>query len=619
LRRGAFVHELFIDRAECFYKRFAGIAFQIWRLNASTLLANPLTIWQNGLLLYISKISKSLMITPDAVPKLTRNEGLKSNDPLLAGTIRQTLDDSAKERFTEDDYEFLKFHGIYQQDDRDKRKVGKQYIFMVRGRLPGGSLNSDVYLAFDRLCGEFANNTLRITTRQGFQFHGVVKGALGPFMKGLNDAMATTLAACGDVNRNVMAAPTPATSPLVDEIQRHAKTVSDALLPKTRAYHQIWVEGVELKLTDEDASFVDPLYGKSYLPRKFKVAFAIPPLNDIDIFTNDCGFVAIAENGRLAGYNLVAGGGMGMSHGNAQTFPRLADVIGFVTPEQVVATAKAVVTIHRDFGDRTNRKHARLKYVIEERGVPWFREEMERRLGFKIPAARPFEFTSQGDVYGWQKQFDGKYFLGLFVENGRIKDAGDYRLKSGLRAVAEKFKCDLRLSPSQNILLVNVGPEDRDGITKTLAEFGVPVENQASVLRRASIACPALPTCGLALAESERVMPDVLTRLEGLLKEVGLADEEIIIRMTGCPNGCARPYTAELALVGKAPGKYQLYVGGNQPGTELCSLYKESVKSDELVNELRPVFSRFKRERVGAERFGDFSRRVLLPEKQASV
>jgi sulfite reductase (NADPH) hemoprotein beta-component len=559
------------------------------------------------------------MITPDTAPKPTRNEGLKSNDPLLAGTIRQTLDNPAIDRFTEDDYEFLKFHGIYQQDDRDKRKTGKQYIFMVRGRLPGGSLNSDVYLAFDRLCGEFGNNTLRITTRQGFQFHGVTKGTLGPFMKGLNDAMATTLAACGDVNRNVMAAPTPATSPLVDEIQRHAKIVSDALLPKTRAYHQIWVEGVELKLTDEDANFVDPLYGKSYLPRKFKVAFAIPPLNDIDIFTNDCGFVAIVEDGKLSGYNLLAGGGMGMSHGNAQTYPRLADVIGFVTPDQVIDAAKAVVTVHRDFGDRTNRKHARLKYVLEERGVPWFREEMEKRLGYKLPPARPFEFTTQGDLYGWQKQFDSKYFLGIFVENGRIKDAGNYRLKSGLRAVAEQFKSDLRLSPSQNILLVNVNPEDRDGITKVLAEHGVPVENQGSVIRRASIACPALPTCGLALAESERVMPDVLTRLENLLTEVGLDGEEIIIRMTGCPNGCARPYTAELALVGKAPGKYQLYVGGNQPGTRLCSLYKESVKSDDLVNELRPVFSRFARERLGAERFGDFSHRVLLPEKLASV
>ena len=319
----------------------------------------------------LSIISKSLMITPETPPKLSRNEGLKANNPILAGTISQTLADPSKDRFSEDDYEFLKFHGIYQQDDRDKRKIGKQYIYMVRGRLPGGAVQPSVYLAFDQLCGQYGNNTLRITTRQGFQFHGVTKGDLGKFMKGINDAMATTLAACGDVNRNVMAAPTPATSPLVDEIQRQAKTVSDALLPKTRAYHQIWVEGVELKLTDEDANFVDPLYGKTYLPRKFKVAFAIPPLNDIDVFTNDCGFIAIIENGQLAGYNLVAGGGMGMSHGNAQTFPRLADVIGFITPEQVIETAKGVVTIHRDFGDRTNRKHARLKYVIAgaRRGV----------------------------------------------------------------------------------------------------------------------------------------------------------------------------------------------------------------------------------------------------------
>src|SRR5580698_5064855 len=297
------------------------------------------------------------MITATEPAKLTRNEGLKESSPLLAGTIGATLANTALDKFSEDDYEFLKFHGIYQQDDRDKRKAGKQYIFMVRGRLPGGAVKPEHYLAFDRLATQYGNNTLRITSRQGFQFHGIVKSGLGPAMKAINDAMATTLAACGDVNRNVMASPTPATSPLIDEIQRHAREVSNALLPKTRAYHQIWVEGTELKLTDEDANFVDPLYGKSYLPRKFKVAFAIHPLNDIDVFTNDCGFIAIVENGKLAGYNLLAGGGMGMSHGNAQTFPRLADVIGFVTPEQVVATAKAVVTIHRDFGDRTNRKH----------------------------------------------------------------------------------------------------------------------------------------------------------------------------------------------------------------------------------------------------------------------
>ena len=554
------------------------------------------------------------MIKSEATPKLTRNEGLKANDPLLAGTIVQTLADPAKERFSEDDYEFLKFHGIYQQDDRDKRKIGKQFIFMVRGRLPGGALTPSVYLGFDQLCGLYGNNTLRITTRQGFQFHGVTKGHLGPFMKGLNDAMATTLAACGDVNRNVMAAPTPATSPVVDEIQSQAKAVSDALLPKTRAYHQIWVEGTELKLTDEDANFVDPLYGKTYLPRKFKVAFAIPPLNDIDVFTNDCGFIAILEDGKLVGYNLLAGGGMGMSHGNAQTYPRLADVIGFIRPEQLIDAVKGVVTVHRDFGDRTNRKHARLKYVIAERGVPWFRQELEARLGFKIEEPKPYNFTHQGDVYGWQKQFDGNLFLGLFVENGRIKDEGALRLKAGLRRVAEQFQPNLRLTPSQNILLVDVPPEQRDGITRVLAEHGVPVENQASLIRRASIACPALPTCGLALAESERTMPDVLNRIEALLAELGLKEEEIIIRMTGCPNGCARPYTAELALVGRAPGKYQLYVGGNQAGTRLGQLFQESVKTDNIANELRPWLSRFARERLSSERFGDFCQRVLLKE-----
>jgi sulfite reductase (NADPH) hemoprotein beta-component len=557
------------------------------------------------------------MIDPAAAPNLTRNEGLKANNPILSGTISETLADASKDRFSEDDYEFLKFHGIYQQDDRDKRKTGKQYIYMVRGRLPGGAVHPSAYLAFDRLCGEYANNTLRITTRQGFQFHGVTKGCLGKFMKGLNDALSTTLAACGDVNRNVMAAPTPATSPLVDEIQRQAASVSDALLPKTRAYHQIWVEGVELKLTDEDAKFVDPLYGKTYLPRKFKVAFAIPPLNDIDIFTNDCGFIAIIENGKLAGFNLAAGGGMGMSHGNAQTYPRLADVIGFIKPEQVIETAKAVVTVHRDFGDRTNRKHARLKYVIQERGVDWFRAELEKRLGFKLEPARPFQFTKQGDLYGWRQQFDGKYFLGIFVENGRIKDAGSYRLKSGLRQVVEQFQPELRLTPSQNILLINVNPKDKDAITGVLADHGVAVDQQAGIVRLASMACPALPTCGLALAESERVMPDVITRIEQLLAEIGLAREEIIIRMTGCPNGCARPYTAELALVGRAPGKYQLYLGGNESSTRLNKLYKESVKNDDLVAELRPLFTQFAKERQHGERFGDFSQRVLLPNAPA--
>ena len=550
--------------------------------------------------------------------KLSRNEGLKQAYPLLQGTIRETLNDATKDRFTEDDYEFLKFHGIYQQDDRDKRKVGKQYIYMVRGRLPGGIVTPQAYLAFDDVATKYGNNTLRITTRQGFQFHGVTKGTLGPLMKSINDAMQTTLAACGDVNRNVMAAPTPATSPLVDSIQKHAKQVSDALLPKTRAYHQIWVEGVELNLTDEDKNFVDPLYGKTYLPRKFKVAFAIPPLNDIDVLTNDCGFIAIIEDNKLVGYNLCAGGGMGMSHGNAHTFPRMADVIGFIEPHRVIEAAKGVLTIHRDFGDRTNRKHARLKYVLEERGAAWFKQELEKRVGFLIEPARPYQFTRQGDLYGWHKQFDGNWFLGLWVENGRVKDVPGYQLKTGLRKVVEQFKPEMRLTPSQNVLLVNIAESQIDSITKLLGEHGIPVANQASIIRRASIACPALPTCGLSLAESERAIPDVLARVEKLLAEVGIPNEEIVIRMTGCPNGCARPYAAEIGFVGRAPGKYALFLGGNEGSTRLNWTYKESVKNEDIINELRPLFTRFVQNRIGAERFGDFCQRVIKPEVDAA-
>jgi sulfite reductase (NADPH) hemoprotein beta-component len=560
------------------------------------------------------------MITAPEPAKLTRNEGLKEASPTLAGTIGATLANPAVDRFSEDDYEFLKFHGIYQQDDRDQRKIAKHYMFMVRGRLPGGTVQPDHYLTFDRLASQYANNTLRITSRQGFQFHGIVKTGLGPFMKGINDALATTLAACGDVNRNVMAAPTPATTELVELVQDDARTVSNALLPKTTAYHQIWVEGVQLNLEDESAkNFVDPLYGKTYLPRKFKTAFAIPPLNDVDVFTNDVGYVAIIENGKLVGYNLLAGGGLGMSHGNAHTYPRVADVIGFLTRDQVVAVAKAVLTVHRDFGDRTNRKHARLKYVLEEKGVEWFRDELAKRLGFNLPPARPFQFTKQGDTFGWQKQLDGNLFLGLYVETGRIKDTDKYQLKTALRKIVEQYRTEIRLTPSQNLLLVNVKPADRDAITKLLAEHGVPVENQGTLIRRASMACPALPTCGLALAESERVFPDVLGRIEQLLAEVGLQDEEIIIRMTGCPNGCARSSMSEIGFIGKGPGRYQLNFGGNEASTRLNRPYKETVKNEDIVNELRPVLVRFAKERIGKERFGDFCERVILKELPPSA
>jgi sulfite reductase (NADPH) hemoprotein beta-component len=557
---------------------------------------------------------------PGTSAKLTHNEQIKEAIPTLAGTIGTVLADPAIDRFSDDDNQFLKFHGIYQQDDRDKRKVAKQYIFMVRGRLPGGVVKPELYLTFDRLATQYGNDTLRITSRQGFQFHGVIKSGLGPLMKGINQALATTLAACGDVNRNVMAPPTPSTSRLADQVIADAYKVSDALLPSTKAYHAIWVEGVQLNLEEEEnKTFQDPLYGKTYLPRKFKTAFAIPPLNDVDLLTNDLGFIAIADGERLAGYNLAVGGGLGMSHGNAETFPRVADVLGFFTPERLVDVSKAVLTVHRDFGDRTNRKHARLKYVLEEKGPVWCREEIERRLGTKLEDPRPFQFERQGDLFGWHEQHDGNLFLGLYVETGRIKDSPTVRLKSALRQLVAEFGLEVRLTPSQNLLLTNVPAKHRNAITAVLAEHGVPVENQATVIRRASMACPALPTCGLALAESERFLPDLLGRVEGLLGELGLGEEEIVIRMTGCPNGCARPYMAEIGFVGKAPGKYQLYLGGNESSTRLNRLFRENVKDAEIINELRPVLTRFAGERLGTERFGDWCERVLWKETPATA
>ena len=556
------------------------------------------------------------MISDEQV-KLSRNEGLKESNPWLAGTIAQTLADTSVNSFSTDDYEFLKYHGIYQQDDRDKRKVGKQFIFMVRTKFPGGRLSAAQYLACDRLATDYGNDTLRVTTRQDFQLHGVIKANLRQTIKSLNEALITTIGACGDVERNVMAPPTPATSPLVDHILGEAKRISDSLVPATKAYHSIWLEGRELDLK-QVGDFVDPLYGSRYLPRKFKTAFAIPPLNDIDIFANDLGYIVIVEDGKLAGYNLVAGGGMGMSHGNAQTFPRLADVIGFVRPEQVDAATKAVIGIHRDFGDRTNRKHARLKYVIEDKGVDWFRSEVEQRAQIKIEPARPYRFTRQGDLLGWQQQSDGKFFLGLFIENGRIKDADGYRLKSGLKAVLEQHPVEVRLTPSQNLLLVGVTSEERVSIERVLEAHGIAVNNSHSATRLASMACPALPTCGLSLAESERVMPDILTRIEGLLDEVGLQGQEIVVRMTGCPNGCARPYMAEIGFVGKAPNRYQLYLGGNEGSTRLNWVYRDTVKNEDIVAELRPLLNRYVAERQPGERFGDFCERVIRPETKGA-
>lgn len=559
------------------------------------------------------------MINTDVESIVTRNEFLKEASPSLAGTIAQTMADVATDRFSEDDGQFLKFHGVYQQDDRDLRKSGKKFIMMIRGRIPGGVMTPKQWCVFDDLATQYGNNTIRLTTRQSIQFHGVVKSGLGPLVKKINEALLSTLAACGDVNRNVMAPPTPAFTKARAQVFEDCVRVADALRPQTKAYHAIWMDGVQLNLDDPaNKNFVDPLYGKTWLPRKFKIAFVIPPINDMDVLTNCLGFIAIVENDQLVGYNLAVGGGMGRSHGNQQTYPRLADVIGFFTPEKIVEVAKAVLTIHRDFGDRTDRKHARLKYVVAERGVDWTRAEVEKRAGLKFEPARPFKFTTMGDLYGWHKQVDGRWFLTLFVETGRIKDIEGHELKTGLRRVAEKFgNIEFRISANQNIILANVAEDDKDAVTALLADHGVPTENQATVLHAASLACPALPTCGLALAESERMLPGLVDRLELLCEEVGLAGEEIIIRSTGCPNGCARPYMAEIAFVGKAPGRYQLWLGGNAAGTRLNRVWKDMVKDAEIEHELRPVLARYAKEREAGERFGDWCERVLWAEQAA--
>jgi sulfite reductase (NADPH) hemoprotein beta-component len=553
----------------------------------------------------------------EAPGQLTHNEEIKGAIPTLAGTIAAALANPAADSFSGDDNQFLKFHGCYQQDDRDQRSGGKKYIMMIRGRIPGGVMTAKQWRVFDELAWLYGNNTLRITTRQSIQFHGVVKANLRLVIKKINECLLSTLSACGDVNRNVLAPPTPAYTKAREAVYRDCVRVADALRPQTRAYHAIWIDGFQLKIDDPfNQAFTDPLYGKTYLPRKFKVAFAIPPVNDTDIYTNCLGLVAIIENDQLLGYNLVVGGGMGRSHGNKETYPRLASELGFFTPDKLVDVAKAVLTIHRDFGDRTDRKHARLKYVVEERGVDWTRAEVEKRAGIKLQPSRPFKFTTTTDLLGWHKDVDGKNFFTLFVENGRVKDAK----KIALREIAEKFpQIEFRLTTNQNVILTNVSDADKAVINSILAARQIPTENQATFLHATAMACPALPTCGLALAESERILPGIIDRIEKLCGDLGLGEEEILIRSTGCPNGCARPYLAEIGFVGKAPGRYQVWLGAAATGTRLNRVWKETLKDQDLENELRPVLARFAKEREPGERFGDWCDRALWKEEPALV
>lgn len=546
-------------------------------------------------------------------------EQIKAESRGLRGSIGAELTNS-DQFFSGAAEKLLKFHGIYQQEDRDARKQDRHadhHSFMIRTRLPGGQLTAEQYIAHDDIADRYANGTLRITTRQDFQFHGVLKGDLRKTLREMNDRLVTTLGACGDIVRNVMACPAPTADPQRRAVQEFAFGLTRALYPRTNAYHQIWIDGEEMI---DDHEIDDPVYGKTYLPRKFKIAIAYAGDNCVDVYTNDVGLVALFDDHhQLIGFNLLAGGGMGMTHNNDATYARLADEIGFVTPEQVIPAVTAIVTIHRDFGDRENRKHARLKYVLHERGVKWFREELENRAGFALAPVRPMPPFEVYDHLGWNEQGDGRWYLGLHVENGRVVDRGAYRLRSGLRAIIEQFNLSVRLTAQQNILLTGILPDDRAAVESLLTEYGIRRAEAISQVRRSGLACVALPTCGLAITEAERVFPRIIDQFESTLDELGIPDADITARMTGCPNGCARPYVAEIAFVGRSLDKYTIFLGGDPAGTRLARPFLDLVPLDQLVPVLYPVLALYRDQRSEGERFGDFCLRVGLDQLRATV
>jgi len=545
----------------------------------------------------------------------SKNESIKDASHYLRGTILEGLADTSTGSVKEDDTQLLKFHGTYQQDDRDlrnerrKQKLEKAFIFMVRVRVPGGVVSPKQWLEIDRLSDQYGSGTIKLSTRQAFQLHGILKGNLKSTIKEINECLLDTLAACGDVNRNVMCNPNPHLSAIHAQVLDYARKLSEHLSPRTPAYHEIWLDkervaGGDTGSGEEDSTDpVEPLYGKHYLPRKFKISIAIPPSNDVDIYAQDLSFIAIVESGRLIGFNVSVGGGMGMSHGNRATFPRLADLLGFCTPEQVVDVAEKVMLVQRDYGDRSERKHARLKYTIQDRGLPWFRNEVEKRLGYKLPYARSFYFTDNGDRYGWTDGTDGKQHLTLFIEGGRVRG----KQKEGLREIAKIHQGDFRLTANQNLIVGAVPTSERPRIEALLKQYGLDQTYQnATGLRLGGMACVALPTCGLALAESERNLPNLINELDTVIRAAGLAEQSIHIRSSGCPNGCARPYLGEIGLVGKMPGKYNLYLGAAHNGSRLNKIYKESITNEQIVTELTPIIQRYAAERQPEETFGDF-------------
>ncbi|MCG6186863.1 assimilatory sulfite reductase (NADPH) hemoprotein subunit [Maribellus maritimus] len=540
--------------------------------------------------------------------ELSEVEKIKFDSNYLRGTLLESLADPITGAIHADDTQVSKFHGIYQQTDRDTDKERKQqkleplYSFLIRVRMPGGTVTPQQWLQMDTISNEFANGTLKLTTRQTFQLHGVLKKNLKGTIQKINDRLLDTIAACGDVNRNVMCHANPAESPLYPEIIELAKKVGGHLLPQTGAYHEIWLDK---KLVADSKEEIEPLYGERYLPRKFKIGIVIPPQNDCDVFSQDLGFIAIIEKEKIVGYNVVVGGGLGSTFGKPETYPRAGNVIGFCKPEQVIDVAEKVVLVQLDNGDRQNRKQARLKYTIDRLGLDWFVDEVEKRLGFSLEKARAFKFTRTGDNFGWKKGTDNKWHLTYFVEGGRVKDDGTRLLKTALREVAKISDGNFILTGNQNLIIAGVSEKVKKKVNTIFNKHDVS-PNGISGLRKNSIACVALPTCPLAFAEAERYLPTLVSKIETILEKYNLYKEEIVIRMTGCPNGCGRPYLAEIGLIGKSPGYYNLYLGGSFNGSRLNTLYKETISEEEILQELEPIIKDYAESRNKGEHFGDF-------------
>jgi sulfite reductase (ferredoxin) len=545
------------------------------------------------------------------IQTLSKAEAVKQQSRQLRGNLVRDLADTAHP-FDNAGYSLLKFHGIYQGYDRDSATERKQrgdekhWQFMVRVRIPGGRLTADQYLALDDLADRYANGSLRVTTRQSIQFHGVLKSGLKATIAAINEALLTSLAACGDVVRTVTTVPAPISDAVHRRLEADARRLSTHLLPKTGAYHEIWVD--DEKVTPDEEP--DPLYGERYLPRKFKLGLATPEDNTIDVLTNDLAIVALFEGDTLTGYNFLLGGGHGMTHNKPETYPRLATPVAFIEPDDLLEAAAAVVRLHRDWGDRGNRRHARLKYIIAERGEEWARERLAEDLGKPLEPCRPMADFTVPDHLGWHEQGDGRLYLGLPIASGRIVDADGVRLRTALRDIVRQFRCDPILMPSQDIILSEIDPADRQRITEILRAYGVRSAEEWLPVDRWALACPALPSCGLALTEAERVRDDIVDAIAARLRRWGLERERLSIRITGCPNGCARPYTGDIGIVGRVPGYYSLYVGGDFEGSRLNELIAERLDIPRLAEALDPLFALWAASRIGKEGFGDFCHRI---------